>query len=798
MATTNTINVRYKTPSKSTSDWSSTTKIPLAGEIIYDSTANKLKIGDGVTTAANLPYLYDPADSATKLATARTLWGQSFDGTANVSGDMTSVGSIESNNYHNITKSGAGGYYNVTGSTYEVFFGIGSGNTNRGIYETSPANKWLLKFDASNTTLNYGDVLPGTNASQNLGTSSLNWKTVYANQFNYGTTAWAVYSASGTGYTGFPSSGTYHLFGGVAYGTILRTLGDDLIHYNHTDNKRYKVLDEGNAFVSDVHNATDTNKAVPADQVWAECDKRNVSFEEKGDYDVIINTMTEEEWMQIYSYGIGWTQNTNTCEWVGSESLVKAMPVQNSLRAGVNELIDDDITVEENGYSITYGGQRKFRYWLDPDDWSKKADGTASDVNLTNASLSNHRLNISIYNSEFYYKSFKLVASSTDHTNTGTWNEVRLALTPYDNTWNRFKAGGTDFAKAQRVSWNSVYRLRSWGVCDFSIDNPRDSQMTRADFNAWNDNVTASLISTNRATAHTYAKNAGGHLLSFEEYQILFYWLPAIEFKTFAIESNVQNYTWSEDVYTVSRESVLDTIGAIGYPMLYAAYNNSSGFNYVPAGYTNDLASHTGWVRMCYPNSSDAAWEEQPVVRYRGFELQRNIWTNCYGGWGMAVSASQCEIFMTKNRALWNNAIPIKTLGYEGDASDLAANAFISEWSTGSYEVINADIQWKGTQTGSSSTVYSKDFILNTTCDLIPETTQSAISGSKGDRSYTYGSVTSSAYNNPRSLIFGGAVTAGAVGGPGYLLSYHVASIASGRIGFRVRFNNDEYNSIYN
>lgn len=34
------------------------------------------------------------ADSATKLRSARTLWGQSFDGTANVSGDMTGVGNI--------------------------------------------------------------------------------------------------------------------------------------------------------------------------------------------------------------------------------------------------------------------------------------------------------------------------------------------------------------------------------------------------------------------------------------------------------------------------------------------------------------------------------------------------------------------------------------------------------------------------------------------------------------------------------------------------------------------------------
>ena len=38
--------------------------------------------------------LHATADAATKLATARTLWGQSFDGTANVSGDMSSVGNI--------------------------------------------------------------------------------------------------------------------------------------------------------------------------------------------------------------------------------------------------------------------------------------------------------------------------------------------------------------------------------------------------------------------------------------------------------------------------------------------------------------------------------------------------------------------------------------------------------------------------------------------------------------------------------------------------------------------------------
>ena len=51
--------------------------------------------GDGGMGAwQQLARITDNVASATKLQTARTLWGRSFDGTANVSGDMTGVGSI--------------------------------------------------------------------------------------------------------------------------------------------------------------------------------------------------------------------------------------------------------------------------------------------------------------------------------------------------------------------------------------------------------------------------------------------------------------------------------------------------------------------------------------------------------------------------------------------------------------------------------------------------------------------------------------------------------------------------------
>lgn len=43
-----------------------------------------------------IAFLTDTVEAANKLATARTLWGQSFDGTSNVSGNMTGVGYITS------------------------------------------------------------------------------------------------------------------------------------------------------------------------------------------------------------------------------------------------------------------------------------------------------------------------------------------------------------------------------------------------------------------------------------------------------------------------------------------------------------------------------------------------------------------------------------------------------------------------------------------------------------------------------------------------------------------------------
>lgn len=115
--------------------------------------------------------------SATKLQTARTIWGQSFNGTANVSGNMTGVGNITMSG--NIYMSNARNIYakNTDGSDMQIFYTnsnnelvIGTGNAQK------TANTYLSGYSITfrtSTSLNErmkimsnGDVGIGTSTPQ--------------------------------------------------------------------------------------------------------------------------------------------------------------------------------------------------------------------------------------------------------------------------------------------------------------------------------------------------------------------------------------------------------------------------------------------------------------------------------------------------------------------------------------------------------------------------------------------------------------------------------------------------------
>lgn len=83
--------------------------------------------------------------SATKLQTARTLWGQSFNGEGNVSGNMTGVGSI----------SASGEYITSSANGFRIAYGkYGT------IFREDESNFWILLTDSGNSTGTFNSLRP--------------------------------------------------------------------------------------------------------------------------------------------------------------------------------------------------------------------------------------------------------------------------------------------------------------------------------------------------------------------------------------------------------------------------------------------------------------------------------------------------------------------------------------------------------------------------------------------------------------------------------------------------------------
>jgi len=147
------------------------------------------------------------ASTATKLQTARTINGQSFDGTANIS--ITAV---------NPNLLSRGSY--LTGSSYN-----GSTATTWAVdaNSTNAANKVVARDSSGNfaagtitaTLSSTGNVIPTANDTYNVGSTSNKWNTVYASTFT-GTSTTAKYADLAENYVAdnVYEPGTVLVFGG--------------------------------------------------------------------------------------------------------------------------------------------------------------------------------------------------------------------------------------------------------------------------------------------------------------------------------------------------------------------------------------------------------------------------------------------------------------------------------------------------------------------------------------------------------------------------------------------------------
>ena len=95
------------------------------------------------------------AATASRLQTAITIWGQSFDGAKAVSGDMTDVGAIAASGNISVTKAGTtSGQVSVANNNGKIALDC---SMNRGVYD-STTSRWLIGTDGTNTFLMGGNV----------------------------------------------------------------------------------------------------------------------------------------------------------------------------------------------------------------------------------------------------------------------------------------------------------------------------------------------------------------------------------------------------------------------------------------------------------------------------------------------------------------------------------------------------------------------------------------------------------------------------------------------------------------
>lgn len=374
----------------------------------------------------------------------------------------------------------------------------------------------------------------------------------------------------------------------------------------------------------------------------------------------------------IYSYGVEWdsTVADPTLTRIGNPLLHKSLPVQSQYKGCV-----------ANGAAINY--------YLDPNDWSKKADGGNSVLDGTDGT-------VRVHIPKFYGKSGvegnkRWVRISTVKCD-DTWVEIpEMLLDAYRSTVNQ--TGN----KAVSVV-NTTARFRGGGNRTAN-DTYLSSDKFRSDLGKPRTNIS-------RANMRTYAANAGSEMLCYEYYKWIFYWAWVIEYATFNSQA------------TYNAELTADGYHQGGLGPGITDWNNNangwSGYNgtypITPCGYCNDIGNFTGIKELVIPEtvvdeSTTVPTKTFKVPRWRGFDNPfGDIWTNLDGIILERTAANQpSSVYTTSNPSAFgddNTAKGKMTVA----GKEIASDGYTKDFDLGSKgEIIPSVV-------GGSATTYMCDY----------------------------------------------------------------------------------------
>lgn len=420
----------------------------------------------------------------------------------------------------------------------------------------------------------------------------------------------------------------------------------------------------------------------------------------------------------IYSYGVEWdsTVADPTLTRIGNPLLHKSLPIQSQYKGCV-----------ANGAEINY--------YLNPNDWSQKADGTPSVLDGTDGT-------VRVHIPKFYGKSGV----------EGTKRWVRMSTIKMDNTWieipemlvdaYRSTVDTTVSATPKAVSVvNTTAQFRGGGN--------RTANDTYLDTDAFRSDLGKPRTNISRANMRTYATNTGSEMLCYEYYKWIFYWAWVVEYATLN----------SQKAYTADLTAEGYHQGGLGDGVTTwnGDWNTYNGYYpLTPCGYCNDIGNFTGVKDLVIPEtvineSITVASKTFKVPRWRGFDNPfGDIWTNLDG------------IILERT----------------------AANQPSSVYTTTDPTAFGDDNTAKGKMTVAGTEIASdgqiKDYDLGETGEIIPSVVGGSATTYMCD--YHYCNASSTAL---RTLVVGGRAHSGSNAGLGCFYSHLGVGDAYATVGFR-------------
>ena len=417
--------------------------------------------------------------------------------------------------------------------------------------------------------------------------------------------------------------------------------------------------------------------------------------------------------VDMMSYGVEWdtTVADPTCTRIGNPLFHKQLPIQSQYKGC---LVKDGAV----------------NYYLNPNDWSKKADGTPSVLDGTDG-------DVMVHIPKFYGKSGS----------NGNKRWVRIATTKIDPSWveipemfvSAYKVTVNEGSAAPKaasvVNTSSSYR---GGDNREGYDQYLSTDKFRTDLGKPRTNVS-------RATMRTYANNSGQELLCYEFYKWVFYWAYVIEYANFNSQKEFNSELTSDGYHQ----------GGLGPGVVFqrdflANYNGYSPIT--PCGYTNEFGNFSGTKEISIPQfqvgSTTVEGETCYSNRWRGFE-------NPFGDTHINLDGivlkrdsayAESKVYTTTDSSKFNGGSSVMNVA----GIEVAANGYI------------------------------KEFDLGETGEIIPQ----LIGGSGSTYKCDYHYCNSSSTNN-RTLFVGGNNLGGNLCGLGFFSSDYTVGEARPDAGFR-------------